>query len=312
MKSFLLIGAGNFGHLLARELSKQPCELMIADISEHALEDLLELGISAKIGDCKREEVLESFDVASFDACFVCVGGHFQTSLEIVYLLKKLHAAKIYCRADDDSQARFLGIICADFLTNLVNIRLGFRHQYVLSTTGDTSCHGQPAGGLAHYLNKYNATMSTGGIAELVYGIHHCISRCIRTNSVIRAPHIIFNGGRNTKNRHAEFLAHGGGTLDAAAATDNDKAFDTMLFQIFIALTTAILLKELSAAGDAKEGTATLNHVAYTAGIKLFDFVINKSLVAVVDTPDMDTLMDCGADYCTNAGVHAWAVVAAG
>ena len=90
MKSFLLIGAGNFGHLLARELSKQPCELMIADISEHALEDLLELGISAKIGDCKREEVLESFDVASFDACFVCVGGHFQTSLEIVYLLSSI------------------------------------------------------------------------------------------------------------------------------------------------------------------------------------------------------------------------------
>ena len=38
MKSFLLIGAGNFGHLLARELSKQPCELMIADVSEHAFE----------------------------------------------------------------------------------------------------------------------------------------------------------------------------------------------------------------------------------------------------------------------------------
>ena len=96
MKSFLLIGAGNFGHLLARELSKQPCELMIADISEHALEDLLELGISAKIGDCKREEVLESFDIASFDACFVCVGGHFQTSLEIVYLLKKLQIGRAH------------------------------------------------------------------------------------------------------------------------------------------------------------------------------------------------------------------------
>ena len=67
MKSFLLIGAGDFGHLLARELSKQPCELMIADINEDALGDLLELGISAKIGDCSREEVLESFDVASFD-----------------------------------------------------------------------------------------------------------------------------------------------------------------------------------------------------------------------------------------------------
>ena len=114
MKSFLLIGAGDFGHLLARELSKQPCELMIADINEDALGDLLELGISAKIGDCSREEVLESFDVASFDACFVCVGGHFQTSLEIVYLLEKLHAKKIHCKADDDSQAKFLSIIGAD------------------------------------------------------------------------------------------------------------------------------------------------------------------------------------------------------
>ncbi len=114
MKTFLLIGAGNFGHLLARELVRQQCELMVADIKESALEDLLELGISAKIGDCKREEVLESFDIESFDACFVCVGGHFQTSLEIVYLLKKLRAAKIYCKADDDTQAKFLGIIGAD------------------------------------------------------------------------------------------------------------------------------------------------------------------------------------------------------
>lgn len=114
MKSFLLIGAGNFGHLLARELSKQPCELMIADISENALEDLLELGVSAKIGDCRREEVLESFDIATFDACFVCVGGHFQTSLEIVHLLKKLNAKKIHCKAADDSQAKFLSIIGAD------------------------------------------------------------------------------------------------------------------------------------------------------------------------------------------------------
>ena len=114
MKTFLLIGAGNFGHLLARELSRQQCELMIADVNEEALEDLLELGIGAKIGDCRREEVMESFDVASFDACFVCVGGHFQTSLEIVYLLKKLHAAKIFCKASDDSQAKFLSIIGAD------------------------------------------------------------------------------------------------------------------------------------------------------------------------------------------------------
>ncbi|MBR2605066.1 MAG: TrkA family potassium uptake protein, partial [Clostridia bacterium] len=33
---------------------------------------------------------------------------------EIVYLLEKLHAKKIHCKADDDSQAKFLSIIGAD------------------------------------------------------------------------------------------------------------------------------------------------------------------------------------------------------
>ena len=113
MKTFLMIGMGNFGHLLAREFVKQQCELMVVDCREEALEDLLTLGVSAKIGDCTNPEVLSSFDVPSFDACFVSVGGNFQTSLEIVSLLKELGAAKIYCKAENDVQEKFLRLIGA-------------------------------------------------------------------------------------------------------------------------------------------------------------------------------------------------------
>ena len=73
MKSFLIIGLGTFGHHLCRELAKQKCEIMIVDSRPEVLEDLLPYVVSAKIADCSNEEVLRSFDIPSFDACFVCI-----------------------------------------------------------------------------------------------------------------------------------------------------------------------------------------------------------------------------------------------
>ena len=114
MKSFLIIGMGTFGHHLCRELAKQKCEIMIADSRSEMLEDMLPLVVSAKIADCANEEALRTFDIPSFDACFVCVGGNFQYSLEITSLLKDLGAKKVFSKADEDIQAKFLLRIGAD------------------------------------------------------------------------------------------------------------------------------------------------------------------------------------------------------
>ncbi|MBQ7499290.1 MAG: TrkA family potassium uptake protein [Clostridia bacterium] len=108
MKTFLIIGLGNFGHLLTRAFAKQKCELMVVDVNESALEDVLDLGVSAKIGDCTNPETLRSFDVGSFDACFVCVGDDFKTSLEITSLLKELGAVEVFSKAMEDIQEKFL------------------------------------------------------------------------------------------------------------------------------------------------------------------------------------------------------------
>ena len=72
MKSFLIIGMGTFGHHLCRALCKNKCEIMIADQNGEALEDMLPYVTSAKICDCANIEVLRSFGVQNFDACFVC------------------------------------------------------------------------------------------------------------------------------------------------------------------------------------------------------------------------------------------------
>ncbi|MBR6950149.1 MAG: TrkA family potassium uptake protein [Oscillospiraceae bacterium] len=108
MKSFLIVGLGSFGHHLCRAMARYKCELMIADKSSENLEDLLPYAVSAKVGDCTNPEVLRSFGIPEFDACFVCVGNNFQESLEITSLLKELGAKKVFSKADEDVQAKFL------------------------------------------------------------------------------------------------------------------------------------------------------------------------------------------------------------
>ncbi|MCQ2559041.1 MAG: TrkA family potassium uptake protein, partial [Oscillospiraceae bacterium] len=116
MKTFLVIGAGNFGHHLCRELAKQRCEVMLVDNNEHEMEDLLKLVTSARIADCTDKAALASLDIPSYDACFVCVGRNFQISLEVTDLLRELKAKKIYSKADEDIQAKFLKRAGADYV----------------------------------------------------------------------------------------------------------------------------------------------------------------------------------------------------
>lgn len=108
MKSFLIIGMGSFGHQLCQALAGQKCEIMAADKNGASLEDILPLVISAKIGDCTKREVLSSFGVDSFDACFVCMGSDFQNSLQITSLLKELGAKRVISKANEDLQEKFL------------------------------------------------------------------------------------------------------------------------------------------------------------------------------------------------------------
>ena len=71
MKSMLIIGMGKFGHHLCYELANLGCEIMAVDEIEEALEDILPIVTSAKIGDCTKVDVLNTLGVGNFDYCFV-------------------------------------------------------------------------------------------------------------------------------------------------------------------------------------------------------------------------------------------------
>lgn len=108
MKSMLIIGMGEFGHHLCYKLADLGCQIMAVDEIEEALEDILPIVTSAKIGDCTKVDVLKTLGVGNFDYCFVCVGDSFQSSLEITSQLKEMGARYVISKADRDIQAKFL------------------------------------------------------------------------------------------------------------------------------------------------------------------------------------------------------------
>jgi trk system potassium uptake protein TrkA len=108
MKSFLIIGMGSLGNHLCDELSKNSCEIMIADINPAKVENVNSAVVTARVCDCTNRSVLESLGVEDFDVCFVCIEDYFQACLEITDLLKELGAKKIYSTANRQIEEKFL------------------------------------------------------------------------------------------------------------------------------------------------------------------------------------------------------------
>ena len=108
MKSILVIGIGRFGRHLCMDLAENGNDVMAVDLLEENLEDILPIVTSAKIADCTKKDVLQSFGINNFDICFVCIGTNFQNSLEITSLLKDLGAPYVISKATRDIQSKFL------------------------------------------------------------------------------------------------------------------------------------------------------------------------------------------------------------
>ncbi|MBQ2669782.1 MAG: TrkA family potassium uptake protein [Clostridia bacterium] len=108
MKSVLIIGIGEFGKNIAKEMNNLGCEVMAVDISEPHIIEILPYVTNAIIGNSTSREFVKSLSVHEYDVCIVSVGNHFQTLLETTTLVKELGAKRVIARASDDVQMKFL------------------------------------------------------------------------------------------------------------------------------------------------------------------------------------------------------------
>ena len=118
MKSVLLIGLGNFGMMIAKQIHELGHQVMAVDIDEERVNEALPYATNALIGDSTNANFLASLGVNNFDVCIETIGNNFQSSLETTSLLKELGGKKVVSRANREVQAKFLLRNGADEVVN--------------------------------------------------------------------------------------------------------------------------------------------------------------------------------------------------
>lgn len=118
MKSVLLIGLGNFGIHVAKQMRESGHQVMAIDKNEARVNEALPFVTNALIGDSTNRAFLESLGINNFDICVETIGTDFQSSLETTSLLKELGGKLVVARANRDVQEKFLLRNGADEVVN--------------------------------------------------------------------------------------------------------------------------------------------------------------------------------------------------
>lgn len=98
---YIIIGLGNYGRVLAEELSALGHEVIGADNIESRVESIKDKIATAFVIDATDEQSLSVLPLNSVDVVIVAIGENFGASIRVVALLKQKKVKHIYARSID-------------------------------------------------------------------------------------------------------------------------------------------------------------------------------------------------------------------
>lgn len=98
---YIIIGLGNYGRVLAEELSALGHEVIGADNTESRVDAIKDKVATAFVIDATDEQSLGVLPLNSVDIVIVAIGENFGASIRVVALLKQKKVKHIYARAID-------------------------------------------------------------------------------------------------------------------------------------------------------------------------------------------------------------------
>ncbi|MBW1982489.1 MAG: TrkA family potassium uptake protein [Deltaproteobacteria bacterium] len=114
MGQFAIIGIGNFGFYLGRQLYVKGHEVIALDISKGQIQKVKDFVTQAIVADATDRETLESLGLRDVDAAVVCIGTRMQAAILATLHLKELGVRRILAKATSEEQGRILRKIGAD------------------------------------------------------------------------------------------------------------------------------------------------------------------------------------------------------
>jgi trk system potassium uptake protein len=113
MKQVCVIGLGQFGRYLARELAKMDCDVLAIDNNDEAVSAIRDEVQHAIITDVRNPKALESAISSKVDEVIVCFSENMEASILCVRHLAKMEIKKIRAKAANEDHASILKSIGA-------------------------------------------------------------------------------------------------------------------------------------------------------------------------------------------------------
>ncbi|WP_448382586.1 potassium channel family protein [Desulfosoma sp.] len=114
MKRIAIIGLGNFGYYLGRELTRQGFDVLGLDIRKDAVQHAKnDLAVTAAADATQKENLLD-LGVSEADVAVVTIGTNMLASILATFLLKEIGVRNVYAKALSEEHERILRRVGAD------------------------------------------------------------------------------------------------------------------------------------------------------------------------------------------------------
>lgn len=114
MKRIAIIGLGNFGYYLGRELTRQGFDVLGLDIRKDAVQHAKNDIAVAATADATQKENLLDLGVTEADVAVVTIGTNMLASILTTFLLKEIGVRNVYAKALSEEHERILRRVGAD------------------------------------------------------------------------------------------------------------------------------------------------------------------------------------------------------
>ena len=108
MKKFAVIGLGNFGFHVAKELYEDGHEVVAIDLDKNRVQAIGSYATEAVILDATDKQALKSLGLESMDAVIVSTGTNISTSVLSCLYLQEIGVKTILAKANDEDHEKIL------------------------------------------------------------------------------------------------------------------------------------------------------------------------------------------------------------
>ena len=108
MKQFVIIGLGNFGYYLAKQLYDKGHDVLAIDKNNHRVQQIKDNVTQAVVADATDPKTIESILIKKMDAAVVCIGSDLSASMLVTLNLNDIGIKRVFAKSVTESHGRIL------------------------------------------------------------------------------------------------------------------------------------------------------------------------------------------------------------